>query len=209
MSQIALIQILYLAAFAAFHSLLASLPAKRLAWRVFGRRMDPWYLRVYSIAAALLLLPLLLLVLLFPGRRLYTVPSPWRWLMVGIQLLAGITTVKAFTDAPHRFSIAQQLKKDADLQPLGPRGVYCWMRDPFLFSGLLQIWLTPFMTARLLILYVLASLYLFLGSLHWESRLAQQFGDEYRAYVKRVPRLVPFKGKVCGKKRSISSNPPP
>lgn len=111
--------------------------------------------------------------------------------MVGLQLLAGTITVKAFTDAPHRFSIAEQLKKTADPAPLKPRGIYCWMRDPFLFSGLLQIWLTPFMTARLLILYLLASLYLFLGSLHWESRLRHQFGPEYQAYSKRVRRVLP------------------
>jgi len=200
MFNIALVQIIYLAAFAAVHSLLASLPLKRLGWSVFGKKMDPWYLRFFSFIALLLFLPLVALMLLFPGRKIYIVPSPWRWIMVSLQLLAGIVTIKAFTDAPHRFSIAQQLKEEATLQRLKPKGIYCWVRDPFLLSGLIQIWLTPFMTTRLLIIYILASIYLFLGSFHWESRLKSQFGDEYTAYLKEAPRFVPWTGRVCKRK---------
>jgi hypothetical protein len=33
------------------------------------------------------------------------------------------------------------------------------------------MWLMPFMTIRLLVLFILSSIYLCLGSLHWEMRL--------------------------------------
>ncbi|MDM7918394.1 MAG: hypothetical protein QUS12_04425, partial [Methanosarcina sp.] len=55
----------------------------------------------------------------------------------------------------------------------------------------------PFMTVNLLIIYLLTTVYLFLGSLHWETRLVAQFGDEYREYQKKVHRMVPgLKGSV-------------
>jgi protein-S-isoprenylcysteine O-methyltransferase Ste14 len=121
--------------------------------------------------------------------------------MVAGQIMASLVTVRAFTDAPHRFTISQQLRKAGKQEPLHPRGIYRFVQDPFLFSGLLQLWLTPFMTSRLLVLYIMSSAYLFLGSLHWESRLRYQFGEEYEDYQKEVPRVIPkLSGLKIGRK---------
>ena len=117
--------------------------------------------------------------------------------MVGIQLLSGIWIVKGFRDAPHRFSIDQQLSKSKEVKSLTPRGVYCYVRDPFLASGLLGMLMTPFMTTKLLITYLLVSVYLYLGSLHWETRLLAQFGKEYMDYQIKVPRMIPWKRNRC------------
>jgi protein-S-isoprenylcysteine O-methyltransferase Ste14 len=191
MSMISAIQFAYLPAYAALHSLLVSRQFKTLAWHIFGPGMDSWYVKSFSIFAAITLAPLALLFLLSPGKRLYTIKSPWRWLMVTCQLMASIATVLAFINAPHRFSISQQLRKAKNPEPLNPRGIYCFVQDPFLLSGLLQMWLTPFMTSRLLVLYAMTSVYLFLGSLHWERRLRYQFGKDYEDYQKEVPRVIP------------------
>ncbi|MCJ7443083.1 MAG: isoprenylcysteine carboxylmethyltransferase family protein [Methanotrichaceae archaeon] len=197
MSFIDLIQVVYLVAFAAMHSLLASKQFKGLVWRRFGPKMDRWYMKFFSIFAAITFMPLAIMLLLFPGRKLYVIPSPWRWIMVGIQLLSCIWIVKGFRDAPHRFFISQQLSKSKEAKPLAPRGVYCYVRDPFLASGLLGMWMTPFMTTKLLITYLLASIYLYLGSLHWERRLLAQFRNEYKNYQIKVPRMIPWKGRGC------------
>jgi len=157
--------------------------------------MDRWYIKFFRVLAAATLVPLVLMILLSPGKRLYTVSSPWRWLMVAGQILAGYTTLRAFTDAPHRFSISQQLHKSEKSEPLQPRGIYCFVRDPFLLSGLVQIWLTPIMTVNLLLIYLLASAYLYLGSLHWAKRLRFQFGRDYENYSKKMPRVIP-----CGRR---------
>ncbi len=190
--------IAYLSAYAALHSLLVSRQFKSLVWRFFGPGMDRWYIKFFSIFAAVTLAPLVLLFLSSPGKRLYTIKSPWRWLMVMGQIVAGLATVLAFTNAPHRFTISQQLGKDKLHEPLHPRGIYRYVRDPFLLSGLLQLWLTPFMTSRLLVLYIMSSVYLLLGSLHWESRLHYQFGEEYEDYQKEVPRVIPVVPKLPG-----------
>jgi protein-S-isoprenylcysteine O-methyltransferase Ste14 len=182
-----------LAAFAFIHSLTASLPFKRFLVRGLGSRADRLYLPVYSLVAVLTILPLVYQLYKNPGRVLYKIPSPWRWLMVGGQLIAAIIAPRAFLDAPHRFKIRSQLSgtQVPEAGSLNIRGVYRWVRDPFLLSGLVMIWLTPIMTANLLVIYLLTTMYLFLGSLHWETRLVAQFGDEYREYQKRVHRIIP------------------
>ncbi len=190
----------YLPAYAALHSLLASRQFKSLVWRIYGPGTDNWYMKFFGIFAVITLAPLALLFLSSPGKRLYTIPPPWRRVMVAGQLVAGLATMLAFTDAPHRFSISQQLGKAGKQEPLDPRGIYRYVQDPFLLSGLLQIWLTPFMTTRLLVLSAMTSVNLYLGSLHWERRLRYQFGREYEAYQKEVPRVIPkaLKSRLSG-----------
>lgn len=194
---ISLVQVAYLVAFAAMHSLLASKQFKGFAWRIFGPDMDRWYMTFFTIFAVITFLPLAVMLMLFPGRKLYVIRSPWRWIMVGVQLLSAVWIVKGFADSPHRFSVSQQLLKSKEAKPLMPRGVYCYVRDPFLISGLLGMLMTPFMTTKLLIAYLLAFVYLYLGSLHWETRLLAQFGKEYVDYQKKVPRMIPWNGNQC------------
>ena len=188
-----IILVFNLAAFASVHSLTASLPFKRLIRRVSGSKVEALYLPIYSLIAVLTLSPLVYLLYKFPGRILYRIPSPWRWLMVGGQLIIAILAPKAFLDAPNRFKLHSQLSapNTHEATPLNIRGIYRWIRDPFLLSGMVMMLLTPFMTVNLLVIYFFTAIYLYLGSLHWESRLVAQFGDEYREYQKRVNRLIP------------------
>ena len=191
MSMIDVILVAYLPVFAALHSFLVSRQFKSLVWRIYGPGMDNWYMKFFSIFAAISLAPLALLFLSYPGKRLYTIPPPWRWLMVAGQLVAGLATILAFTDAPHRFSISQQLRKAGKQEPLDPRGIYRYVRDPFLVGGFMQIWLTPFMTTRLLVLYTMTSVYLYLGSLHWREGCAISSAESTKPTRKRCPGLFP------------------
>jgi methanethiol S-methyltransferase len=188
---------LYIVGFAALHSLLASLPAKNMARKHFGSKVDPWYLVFFSAIAVIAILPLVAMLIRSPGPVLYAVPSPWIWLFVLVQLIIGLASLRTFLDAPHRFLIRAQLAKPQSPYAfaLGIKGIYGWIRDPFLLSGLLLIWLTPCMTENLLLVYLIATVYLFLGSLHWESRLLIQFGEDYVAYQNEVPRIIPHVNK--------------
>lgn len=196
MFQSAIIPALCLIAFAAVHSLTASLPFKRMVVRKLGPRVEPWYLHAYNILSFLTIAPLVYVLYKDPGPLLYTVPSPWRWFMVAGQLLAGYVGIRALLDARNRFEVRGQLATPGSPEAghMDVRGVYRWVRDPFTFSGLIVMWLTPFMTENLLVVYLLTTVYLCLGSVHAESRLVAQFGDEYRDYQKKVRRLIPGAG---------------
>jgi protein-S-isoprenylcysteine O-methyltransferase Ste14 len=202
---------LYLIGFAALHSLLASLRAKTMARGLIGPKVDPWYPIFFSVVAVITIFPLVAMLILFPGQLLYIVPSPWIWFFFMAQLLVGIGSLRAFLDAPHRFLIRAQLTEPhrPDRLQIGIKGIYCWIRDPFLLSGLLIIWLTPFMTENLLLVYLIITVYLFLGSLHWESRLLAQFGEAYVFYQNKVPRMIPQRNKRwdnCNKESDIKEN---
>jgi hypothetical protein len=75
------------------HSLLASSAAKEWARRTFRPGVERWYRLIYNIIAVVTLLPLFPMIALLPAETLYIVPSPWRWLMVGGQILVLIGLV--------------------------------------------------------------------------------------------------------------------
>ena len=196
-----------LVAFAVIHSFLASLPFKRFFMRFLGPSADKLFMPAFSLIAVITISPVVYFLLKKPGKILYIVPSPWRWLMVGAQLLTSLVAPLALMDAPHRFRIRKQLAGPGTPEAghLDIRGIYRWIRDPFLLSGLIFMLMTPFMTTNLLVIYILTGIYLYLGSLHWESRLVAQFGNEYKEYRKHVRRIIPRLTGYQAKKENMES----
>jgi protein-S-isoprenylcysteine O-methyltransferase Ste14 len=188
--------ILYIIAYAAVHSLLASQFCKTWAQRIWGSTSTRWYRLLYNIIAGLTLVPLLSLLWLQPDILLYSVSSPWRWLMFGGQIAVGIGFVLAlFETRMDYFMGTAQLRDDptssSDADTLVTSGSYAYVRHPLYSLGLLWMWLSPVMTLNTLILYSLFSVYLYLGSFHEEQRLVKQFGPAYQHYQQCVGRFIP------------------
>ena len=181
---------------AVVHSLLANLRVKTWARRTFGERVNRWYRLGFVVLAVVTLAPILLLFALLPDRTLYVVPVPWRWVMIAGQTVgvAGAAAAVLQTGAFRFVGLAQvfePLPVEGDGVPLQVRGLYCHVRHPIYFFSLLLMWLTPMMTTNLLTLYMLMTVYFYVGSVHEESRLLAEFGEAYRGYQRRVPRLIP------------------
>jgi len=188
-----LILALYLACFASLHSLLAGTWIKRRAQRAFGGRAMRWYRLFFTIVAVVTAIPLLYLLYLFPGEVLYVVPSPWRWLMVAGQVAAALAFSKTFMETgPLQFLGNRPGNSEGEgADELIVQGVYCRVGHPLFLFALIFLWLTPVMTENLLVLYLLATVYFHLGSIHEERMLAEKFGEAYRDYQRWVPRIVP------------------
>lgn len=185
----ALLLSLYLIGFAAVHSLLAGTWAKNQAGRAFGKRAMRWYRFFFTLFSTSTLIPLLSLFYLFPGKILYLVPSPWRWIMIAGQLAAAFALAKTLMEAgPLQFL---GIRPDEGRSELIVQGFYCRVRNPLFLFALIFLWLSPIMTENLLVLYLIATVYFFLGSIHEERMLAEKLGDGYRDYQRRVPRIVP------------------
>lgn len=188
------ILVVYLLAYMLLHSLLASLPCKNWFARIGGEQSMRWYRLAYNAIAVLTLLPLLPLLAVLPDQQLYAVPSPWNWLLYGGQALAALGMLAAVrqTDGAHFLGLRQLGNPQPDAEsPLTQKGLYAHVRHPIYTFGLLFLWLTPTMTANLLTVYVFWSLYMYIGTFHEEQRLIREFGDAYRKYRQRVPRLIP------------------
>ena len=182
------------AAYAAFHSALASLRAKATARRLFGSASDRFYRLLFNLVGVVTLVPILAIPVLVPGRQLYVVPWPWNGLMAAGQLAAAtVISVGLFqTDIWHFFGV-RQLAEPTERQPprLVTTGLYRYVRHPLYTAGLVFLWLTPLMTTTLMALYVGFSAYLYVGSVFEERRLRAEFGQAYTEYQARVPRLIP------------------
>lgn len=67
------------------------------------------------------------------------------------------------------------------------RGAYRWLRHPAYLSFLGLVWFTPHMTVDHAVLTGVWTLYIFVGSVLKDRRLAFYLGEEYHDYASRVP----------------------
>jgi len=190
----------YFLCWAAVHSGLASLRVKHMAERLFGREVTRFYRLGFVLFAIATLAPLVwLLRFVLADVPVYSVPAPWRWLMAGGQVLAAAVLILSVlqTEAMDFVGIDQlrsggsRSKADSPSGRLQTRGLYAFVRHPMYLSGLFLMWLSPGVSRNSLTLYILMTLYFFIGSIHEERLLAHEFGEQYNEYRKRVPRIIP------------------
>lgn len=186
---------LYFVLYGLIHSWLASLTVKQKVEEWFGPQARRGYRLFYNLFAIMTLLPFFALQAMLPNPKLYSVPSPWRWVMVAGQLVGLVgAVISLWQTGLFHFLGLSQLTTDSPTEnrPLTIKGFYKWVRHPIYFFSLLFIWLTPIMYLNQLIAYILFSLYFYLGSIYEERKLVAEFGDTYRDYQQRVPRLLPL-----------------
>ncbi len=187
------VTIVAVALYGGFHSWLASHGVKawlRARWPGLTRR---FYRLIYNAIAGVTLLPVLAVPAFFPGSNLYRINPPWVFLSMLLQA-AGVLliVVGLFQTGPMAFLGLSQLAGGRTSEDsLVVSGVYRYLRHPLYTGGMLVIWLTPLMTSSVLALDLGLSLYLYIGSLFEERKLARTFGPAYSEYQARVPRFVP------------------
>lgn len=190
--------------FSAVHSLLASHAAKSAAERLIGERSARgWYRLLYNAGAALSLLPALALTALLPDREVYRIPAPLSAAAIAIQAMAAMGVLYSLyqLDMWH-FSGLRQWRawargieahsaSDTSASRLVVDGLHCYVRHPLYTTSLIALWLVSPMTVNRLAFVAGVTLYFYIGSIFEERKLVAEFGDAYREYRRRVPRLVP------------------
>lgn len=195
MSQELLIIVALFLGYFFIHSLTASLWMKRLVERRYPG-LVPYYRLLYNLLATLLALPLLYVAWRFPGEPL------WRWegaawyLLNALALLAGIALVYSLTlyDMREFMGLRQVTsgsREVGDMQRFTISPLHRYVRHPWYFLILVILW-TREMSSTQLLIYLLLTLYLALGSRLEERKLIASHGPVYAAYRKRVPGLFPL-----------------
>ena len=188
-----LIIFLAFALYGAVHSLLASIPAKDLAYTFFGKAAERTYRLFYNIFSFITLLPILALPFTIPDVELYTIPEPWSFIAKGGQILALVLLAySAFQTGIFKFIGFSQLMGINNEEKLNTRGLYRYMRHPLYTFSLVFLWLTPTITRNLAILYLSFTMYFIIGAVVEERKLVKTFGDEYPEYMSKTPMLIPF-----------------
>ncbi len=186
--------IAYYLFFALTHSLLADSRAKKPVKRALGLPADRWYRLAYTILAFVSVLPFFYILGFMPDIILYVIPAPWRWLMLLGQALAAAALLYALAQTGLLyFSGVSQIISARTEEPgkLVTSGFYCHIRNPLFFFGAVFLWLFPIMTVNLLAFNILSTLYFYLGALHEERSLREEFGQEYEDYKQKVPMFLP------------------
>ena len=78
------------------------------------------------------------------------------------------------------------------------RGPYRWMRHPWYCGVLLLIWSCTDLTADRLLFNVLWTTWVCIGARLEEKDLLAEFGDAYAQYRRKVPMLIPWRGRMRG-----------
>ncbi|MFK7804298.1 MAG: NnrU family protein [Anaerolineae bacterium] len=189
---------------AIFHSITAAQGFKDWVARFTGERVYQGFYRLfYSAVSVITLLPVLYFYWQLPDRPLYSVPAPFSWLMIGLQVAGFIgLTVSVLQSGALSFVGIQQaadyfsgndIGKQSGLgEVLVIHGLYHYMRHPLYAFSMLLLWASPAMSRNSLILVLLISTYFVLGSFIEERRLEQDFGEAYADYRKQVSRFIPF-----------------
>ena len=72
-------------------------------------------------------------------------------------------------------------------------GPYKIIRHPLYFFFIIFLGCRPTMDLSYATLFLCISAYFYIGSFYEEKKLVEKFGDDYRKYREKVPRLFPVK----------------
>jgi methanethiol S-methyltransferase len=69
---------------------------------------------------------------------------------------------------------------------------YKYVRYLLYFGGILGLCATPVMTISHLVFVIFLTAYTIIGAMFEEKDLMKEFGEQYQAYKKKTPMLIPF-----------------
>jgi len=76
------------------------------------------------------------------------------------------------------------------------KGPYRWVRHPLYSCILILFWSNPDLTADRVLFNVLWTAWICVATVLEEADLVADFGDTYRDYRRKVPMLIPWRGRV-------------
>jgi hypothetical protein len=192
--------------FASVHSITVSRWFKNFCRRLFGAIfLRVWYRFLYTCVSAITAAAAFACIHRVPDELIWLGPVWLRWSLHALQFAALTFGVLAFEhlDGGEFLGLKQVWRylirgeaagNDEGLSERGlvTVGVYGIVRHPMYLAGILIFTFEPDLTRNGILITVLADVYFVFGVFIEERRFLEIFGDQYRQYVKRVPRLNPF-----------------
>jgi uncharacterized membrane protein len=191
--------------FVFFHSVTVSQKFKQACRDFFGDTfMRVCYRAAYNAVSFITAITAFSFIRQVPDQQLWTAPVWLRWIMHIIQiagLVFGSLSFK-YLDAGEFLGIKQVRRYFSRREVAGniegltdedlvTTGVYGIVRHPIYTAGIVIFTFNPYLTVNGLTITVLADIYFLFGMFIEERRFLRIFGDQYREYMKRVPRLMP------------------
>jgi protein-S-isoprenylcysteine O-methyltransferase Ste14 len=191
--------------FAFIHSITVSKKMKKVCADFFGETfMRVCYRALYNAISCITAGTAFYLIDQVPDRHLWTAPVWLQWILHAIQFAGVVFGSLAFRhlDTGEFLGLRQIARywkrgeAEGNIEGLTQNelvtaGVYGIVRHPMYLAGIVIFTFNPHLTRNSLTISGLADLYFLFGAFIEERRFIGIFGDQYRAYRKRVPRLIP------------------
>ncbi len=184
-------------AFVTLHSALISTTITNVAQRRLGRHYR-FYRLFYNAVALMTIAPLLVYTWRMTGPAFFTWSGPLLWLKWLIHLAGALLFAAALRQYGflHLLGASQILAGDrpAAAAPGGieSKGVLGLIRHPFYSGALLLFWARD-LDGTCLMVNIILTVYVIIGTRLEERKLILEFGNEYITYQKRVSMFFPWK----------------
>ena len=151
---------------------------------------------LYTISSSIVLL----LLIVFWQKSSYTIASAQdglRWFLRAVFFMSvmglfwGIRSLGSFDPFGLNRILGDINGATAKPSRLRVRGAYRWVRHPLYLFCILMIWSCPDLTTDRLLLNLLWTAWIIVGTILEERDLVTLFGEDYRVYQSEVPMLIP------------------
>ena len=185
-------------AYCALHSFLISIWFTNLMKRLL-KEYYAFYRLSYNAIALILFVPLYLYTIQTKSEVIITYSLPFtiiRYVLISISILISLKAFFFDYDYLTFFGIRQMFdfgkKKSQDYSGgIRKEGLLGIIRHPLYLGVLLFIWCQTFCMTDIIVNVVLTA-YIIIGTRLEEKKLVLEFGDSYINYQREVPMLIPF-----------------
>jgi methanethiol S-methyltransferase len=184
------------AAYCALHSFLISISITKLMTRLL-KKYYAFYRLFYVVLSIVLLIPLIQFTAHADNKIIVTYPLSLN--LLRYVLISGSLVMFAWAfffdyDFLSFFGIRQILnfgKNNDSIKEIKKKGLLGIIRHPMYFALIIYLWCQIFSMADLIV-NILLTIYIIIGTFIEERKLLIEFGDSYLKYKREVPMLFPF-----------------
>jgi methanethiol S-methyltransferase len=200
--------VLLFALFGYLHTLLASGKIKKAAAEKLGERIA-FYRMFYNVSSVMFFIVFYSLAPK-PDIVVYELQIPFDIFVFVLQALslAGLVWAASSINLKEFLGIeqiARFMKGQYDINDLDEKQIFKVegankiVRHPVYLFSILFLAFRPAMNLFYMVTSICIAVYFYIGSFYEEKKLIEEFGDDYRQYQERVPRIFPIKLKRTSK----------